>query len=50
MRGLGLGFTNPVGTGGVCDLCLGFGVVGEMGGLDHGIRGWYVCCESGFFV
>ena len=22
MRGLGLGFTNPVGTGGVLDLCL----------------------------
>ena len=26
MRGLGLGFTNPVGTG-VCDMCLGCGAV-----------------------
>ena len=25
MRGLGLGFTNPVGTGGVLDMCLGCG-------------------------
>ena len=24
MRGLGLGFTNPVGTGGVLDVCLFF--------------------------
>ena len=28
MRGLGLGFTNLVGTGGVLDVCLGCGGVG----------------------
>ena len=28
MRGLGLGFTNPVGTGGVLDVCLNGGGVG----------------------
>ena len=27
VRGLSLGFTNPVGTGGVWDMCLGCGVV-----------------------
>ena len=34
MRGLGLGFTNPVGTGGVLDVCLCFscgGVVVQVG-------------------
>ena len=47
MRGLGLGFTNPVGTGGVLDvcLCLGCGGVGGVcgecaGGLDQGRVGW----------
>ena len=42
MRGLGLGFTNPVGTGGVLDVCLclvcsGVGGVGGewVGGLDQ---------------
>ena len=44
MRGLGLGFTNPVGTGGVLDvcLCLGCGGVGGewLGGLDQGLEGW----------
>ena len=44
MRGLGLGFTNPVGTGGVLDVCLCFGcggVGGEwVGGLDQGLEGW----------
>ena len=55
MRELGLGFTNPVGTGGVLDMCLCFGCggVGGVGGacvcgLDHGLEGWcYVCvsCE-----
>ena len=60
MRGLGLGFTNPVGTGGVLDVCLYFGcsVVGGVGGewvrgLAQGLEGWcYVCvsCESGFSV
>ena len=46
MRELGLGFTNPVGTGGVLNMCLCFGcggvggvggVGGEwVGGLDQG--------------
>ena len=47
MRGLGLGFTNPVGTGGVLDVCLCLGcsgvggVCGEwVGGLDQGLEGW----------
>ena len=35
MRGFGLGFTNPVGTGGVWDVCLCFGCVG-VGGVDGG--------------
>ena len=38
MRELGLAFTNPVGTGGVLDMCLCFGCVGVggewVGGLD----------------
>ena len=62
MRELGLGFTNPLGTGGVLDMCLCFGcggvggVGGEwVGGLGpgSGAVGWcYVCvrCESGFSV
>ena len=47
MRVLGLGFTNPVGTEGVLNLCLcfGCGVVGgvcrnRVGGLDQGLEGW----------
>ena len=37
MRKLGLGFTNPVGTGRVLDVCLYFGLGGEwVGGLDQG--------------
>ena len=32
MRGLGLGFTIPVGTGGVLDVCLGVGGVAGVGG------------------
>ena len=32
MRALGLGFTNPVRTGGVLDVCLGCGGVGGVGG------------------
>ena len=44
VRGLGLGFTNPVGAGGVLDMCLCFGcggVSGEwVGGLDQGLEGW----------
>ena len=40
MRGLGLGFTNPVGTGGVLDMCLCFGCGEEWrGGLDQGLDG-----------
>ena len=57
MRELGLGFTNPVGTGGMLDMCLCFGcggvggVGGEWGrglGQGSGAVGWcYVCvrCE-----
>ena len=33
MRGLGLGFTNPVGTGEALDVCLYFGC-GSVGGVD----------------
>ena len=47
MRELGLGFTNPLGTGGVLDMCLCFGcggvggVGGEwVGGLDRGRERW----------
>ena len=47
MRELGLGFTNPVGTGEVLDMCLCFGcggvrgVDGEwVGGLDQGRERW----------
>ena len=46
MRRLGLDFTNPVGTGGVLDVCLCFvcGGVGGVGGewvkgLDQGLEG-----------
>ena len=47
MRELCLGFTNPLGTGGVLDMCLCFdcggvgGVGGEwVGGLDKGRERW----------
>ena len=62
MRELGLGFTIPLGTGGVLDMCLCFGCCGVGGvcgewvrGLDKGRErggGCYVCvrCESGFSV
>ena len=44
MRGLGLGFSNPVGIGGVLEVCLCLfcgGVGGEcVGGLDQGLEGW----------
>ena len=47
MRGLGLGFTSPVGTGRVLDVCLcfGYGGVGSVGGewvggLDQGLDRW----------
>ena len=61
VSGLGLGFTNPVGTGGVLDICLCLGcrgladVHGEWVRLGIGSRRveWcYVCvsCESGLMV
>ena len=56
MRGLGLGFTNPEGTWGVLDVCLGCGGVGGVGGewvggFDQDLEGWGgVSCESGFSV
>ena len=52
-RGLGLDFANPVGTGGVLDLCFGWWGVGRVLGPGSGEVGWcYVCvrCESGFSV
>ena len=43
MRGLGLCFTDPVGTGGVFDVCV-FGLRwcmwGVCRGLDQGLEGW----------
>ena len=39
MRELGLGFTNPVGTGGVLDMCLCFGC-GGGGWCRWGVGGW----------
>ena len=59
IRGLGLSFTNPMGTRGVLAvcLCLGCGEVGGVGlewvGLGSGRVGrGYICVsfESGFFV
>ena len=42
MIGLGLGFTNPVGTWGVLDVCLCFGCGGVGGewGVGRGLDGW----------
>ena len=47
MRGLGLGFTNHVGTGGMLNVCLcfGYGGVGGVGGewvrgLDQDLERW----------
>ena len=42
MIGLSLGFTNPVGTGGVLDVCLCFGCdgVGGVGGYGDLTRIW----------
>ena len=52
MRELGLGFTNPVGTGGVLDMCLCFGcggvggIVGEWAWTRVGSSGVVLClCE-----
>ena len=46
MRGIGLGFTNYVGTGKVLDVCMCLrfsGVCGEwVAGLDQGLEGWMV--------
>ena len=42
MRGLGLGFTNPVGTGEVLDVCLCFSCGGVAGDL-----GWTMVYRSG---
>ena len=41
-RWRGLGFTIPVGTGGVLDVYLGCGGVGGewVEGLDHGLERW----------
>ena len=59
MKGLGLGFTNHVRTGGVLGVCLGCGCVGGLDGywvwgLDQGLEEWggVVCvkCEFGFSV
>ena len=59
MRGLGVGFNNPVGTGGVLDVCLCFWLRWCMWGVGRGLGpgsggvGWcYVCarCKSGFSV
>ena len=56
MRGLGYGFTNPVGTRGVGRLSVfglrwcGWGVGRELGPGSGGVGWCYVCasCESGF--
>ena len=45
IRGLGLGFTNPVGTGEVLDVCLCFGCGGVGGGewvtgFNQSLEGW----------
>ena len=47
MRGLGLGFTNPVGTRGVLDVCLCLGCTAVAGvgggwiwGLEQGLEEW----------
>ena len=45
-------FTNPVGTGGVLDVCFGCGGVGGewVGGLDQGLEGWgyvWILCVDG---
>ena len=37
MRELGLGFTNPVGTGAVLDVCFGCGGVGRVIGPGSGV-------------
>ena len=51
LRGLGLNYTNPVGTEGVLDMCLCFGcggvsgICGEwVGGFDQCLERWVVLC------
>ena len=38
VRGLGLGFTNPAGTRGKCDMCLWW--YEWVGGCGQGLGGW----------
>ena len=40
MKGMGLGFTNPVGTGGVLDVCLCWGCGGLGGEWVEGLEVW----------
>ena len=51
VKGLGLCFTNPVGTGGVCDMCLCLRWRWYWG---RSLGGWggvmSVCCESSFCI
>ena len=48
MSELGMGFTNPVGTGGVLDMCLCFGC-GDVGRALGPAVGWcYVCVSLDF--
>ena len=49
MRELGLGFTNPVGTGGVLDMCLCFGC-GGVGGVGGEWVGAWTRVRSGGVV
>ena len=50
MRSLGLGFTSPVGTGGVLKVCLGCCGGEWVGDLDYGMGVVFVSCESGLSV
>ena len=55
MRGLGLGFTNPVGTGGVLGgVCVWWCRWGVGSGLNQVLEGWgdvmSVSVESGLFM
>ena len=61
MIGLGLGFTNPVGTGGVWDVCLCWAAVMwvVLGGVGGWLGQWFgrvvwcyfgLCYNSGIFV
>ena len=50
MRGLDLGFTNPVGTGGVWDMCLCLGCRGVRGGGSWWLAWDRVCVWEGGVV